>query len=177
MFRFKSLFLVGILLAAALMDKTYAYTRCTTDSDCYDSYKNYCCGKYNRVCKNSCVGTYCDRSTDCGHLDVCCRSGTCETCDISTGLTTWIVAVIVIGVLVVAVPVGIVICRCCVASASSTPVVVTQQNPATSVIAVQNSQMQSSGPAYIQNPATNCKLIPQQDHHHQPTILTTDYQR
>ena len=152
-------------MAAALMDKTYVYAGCTTDSDCHDYSKNYCCGKYstkstnvrghhNRVCKNSCVGKYCDRSTHCGRLDECCQSGTCKKCDISTGLASWIIAVIVIGVLLaVPVPIGIVICRCCwVASASSTPVVVTQQNPATSVIAVQNSQMQCSGPAYIQNP-------------------------
>ena len=165
MFRFKSLFLVGILLAAALMDKTYAYAGCINNSDCSSSYDRYCCAKASTiygyrtgVCGSSCVGQDCDDSTDCGSPDECCQSGTCKACDISTGLATWIVAVIVISVLlVVAVPVGIVVCCCCcVASASSRPVcrgvVVTQQNPATSVIAVQNSQMQNSGPAYIQNP-------------------------
>ena len=164
MFRFRILFLVGILLAAALMDEKCVYAGCTSNDDCHDSYYEYCCAKASTtfgyrdgVCGSSCLGKDCDYSSDCGGPDECCQSGTCETCNIS--LASWIVAAIVISVLlVVAVPVGIVVCCCCcVASASSRPVhrgvVITgQQNPATSVIAVQNSQMQSSAPAYIQNP-------------------------
>ena len=169
MFRFKNLLLVGILLAAALMNEKCVYAGCTRNYGCLNSYNKYCCAKASTnygyrdgVCRSSCLGEYCDYTSDCGGPDECCQSQACETCSISTistGLASWIVAVIVISVLlVVAVPVGIVVCCCCcVASASSRPVhrgvVITgQQNPTTSVIAVQNSQMQSSAPAYIQNP-------------------------
>ena len=124
MFRFKNLFLVGILLAAALMDEKCVYAGCTSDSDC-PYYPAYCCEGStfdDGVCRSDCIGEDCDYSSDCAPGE-CCGSGKCKSSVCYSGLASWIVAAIVISVLlVVAVPVGIVVCCCCcVASASSRP--------------------------------------------------------
>lgn len=146
---------------------------CGTPNECpskYDCpYGKYCCKKWHTyyqssVCRSSCIGQSCDSDSDCGRPNECCDSSkycTTYNClnsdDVAKALASWVIGVIVVGVLVVVViPIAIVVCCCCgAASASRRPaqrgVILSQQNTASTVdVPLQTYQ---NNPAQFQSPS------------------------
>ena len=163
---FKSSLSVAIFVSAAILlsVKTHQVeSLCSSNSQC--RVGTYCC-KGNFVlsdrCQSSCVGRTCSKDSDCCAPRECCQNRVCtRTCLVDSALATWIIVVIVIGVLLgVILPIGIVICCCCCAatavSVSRTPVqqgvVFTQ--PGLTVMATQSSVL-PSGSSSIQSPYIN----------------------
>ena len=167
MFKFGACLVVVLSVVVLLSEKRLQVE--ASGKTCYSNYicdsDQRCCtskGSLFGTCRYSCIGRSCSTDSDCGGSDECCSSDVCTTfCseDVAKALATWIIAVIVVGVLLVVVlPVSIAIfCCCCAASASRRPVqsgVVLAQpcQPGATVVATQNSQVQSGAVPYQSPP-------------------------
>ena len=138
-----------------------AYNQCYSDGDC--SYSRYCCDrKYpeDNVCRYDCLGESCLLDSDCASGECCSSDDECKTsgsCDVTSGLAGWIVAVIIISILVViGIPLAVFLfCCCCAASASRRRAhggVIVTQPTATTVISNQGQPYptQQGQPMYYQ---------------------------
>ena len=171
------------LQVEAYGERCYSNIICNSDERCCTSK-----GSFAGTCRSTCIGRSCSTDSDCGGSDECCSSDVCTTfCsdDVAKALATWIIAVIVVGVLLVVVlPVSIAIfCCCCAASASRRPVhrgvVLTQPcQPGATVVATHNSQVQSGAvpyqslPSFQSPPYTKQGQAPPQQ---QPQIPPPEY--
>ncbi|XP_028396919.1 keratin-associated protein 5-3-like [Dendronephthya gigantea] len=126
--------------------KKSSTTTCSSNLGCSGS--TYCCkrGIYTNVCQSSCVGETCYSDSDCGGPGESCRSYKCKKS--STTTASWVVPVIVVGVILFIIVFAVIPAYRCYRGSSQRGRVVRQRVPqnAIAIVAVENTQVQTSAP-------------------------------
>ncbi|XP_028396918.1 keratin-associated protein 5-3-like [Dendronephthya gigantea] len=125
---------------------TSGCTPCSSNSGCSSS--EYCCkrGDYVNVCRKNCVGETCSYDSDCGGPRESCRSNKCKKS--STTTASWVVPVIVVGVILFFAVFGGIPAYRCFRGSSQRGRVVRQRAPqnAIAIVAVEKTQSHTSAP-------------------------------